>query len=121
MTIDLVTQVLLLVLSVFMDFFKAKNAVFAGILIMRALAIGAVAAQYLARNRISEPEYNTEVKHVTFRDMLKMPFSSKPFLVTVLIAMLWSFGTTVGGVYYNAYLLDGAGLISASAVCSVFR
>lgn len=110
MTIDLLTQVLLLALSVFMDFFKAKNAVFAGILIMRALAIGAVAIQYLARNRISEPEYNIDLKRVTWREMLHTPFSSKPFLVTVLIAMLWSFGTAIGGVYYSAYLLDGAGL-----------
>ncbi len=110
MTTDVLTQGLLLILSLFMDFFKAHNAVLAGILIMRALAIGAVAVQYLARNLMAEPEYNTEVQHVTFREMLRTPLSSKPFLVTVLIATLWSFGTTIGGIYYSAYLLDGAGL-----------
>lgn len=77
---------------------------------MRALASVAVSLQFLARNRMEEPEYNVAIHRVTWREMLLTPLWSKPFLITVLIAILWSFGTTFAGTYYSAYLLDGAGL-----------
>ena len=110
MTTELLLQVTSLLLAVFMDFFKAHDAALIGILIMRGCAVAAAVIQYLSRNRMIEPQYNRDIQKVTLYEIVHTPLSSKPFLFTVGISMLWTFGVTFAGTYYSAYLLDGANL-----------
>ena len=109
-TTELLSQGVSLALSVGMDFYKRRFSEFSGLLLMRGLAVLAVTGQYCARNRMEEPAYQTQAREGSWKNILKAPFSSKPFLFTVFVSMIWAFGTGFGGTYYNAYLLDGAKL-----------
>ena len=123
MSNTLLNQALSLILAVFMDYFTANNAALTGVLIMRGLAMLAVFVKYAVMRGIVEPEYNSGMTRITLRDMLTAPFSSRGFLFTVGISIIWTFGTTIGGTYYEAYLLDGAKLsytyLSVCGICGI--
>ncbi len=104
----LADAVIAVALSMFMDYVKAGNAEYIGILVMRGLAMALVGAEFYFRRRVVEPVYNEGQEKVSLRDILTAPFASKKFLAVVLIVVIWNFGTGVAAVYYSAYLLDGA-------------
>ncbi len=99
-----------ILLAMYMDYFQAHSMAFLGIVMMRGAAIGFVVADYLLRGRIAEPEYNKGKARIRFVDILKAPFQSKRYLITILYSCLMNFSMGFAGVYYATYLIDGAKL-----------
>ncbi len=87
------------------DYFKTSGDELLGLTLIRILALvfGAVDIYFLSRIK-EYPNIRSE-NRLNFKNVIITPFREKKYLMTVLIACLWTFSASIIGPYFNIYLL----------------
>ena len=105
---NVMTHSVSLFASVFMDFFAKDAQEYTAILIMRGVALLAIAMETKNYWQIKEPEYHVSEKKPSFLEILSVPFRHPMYLLNLVIGGLWASFTATLGSYYSAYLLADA-------------
>ena len=92
--------------SAVLDYFELKGMYMSAVLITRGLILLLAFFEVKTHFFIKEPVYAPNGKSFAIKDMLVLPFKSKLYLITILVACVWTAGTNFSGQYLNAYLLD---------------
>lgn len=116
----ILNAVLSLLLSIFMDYFKANSQALIGVLIMRGISIPFAIIVIKLFSRAKEPVYNEGKEKIKLKDIFTAPFQNKVFIIMVIIQMLYMAGNSFHSNFYNMYLLDGADIsYTYLSICSV--
>jgi len=92
------------------DNFKASGNELQGLLVLRVLALILCTLDIHFLFKIKEyPNQQTEAG-INLKDILINPFREKKYLVTVMIACLWSYSANIPGPYYSMYMLKDMGV-----------
>ena len=105
MTVGAVVAVCNLAASSLVDMFKAHDMEYAGMLVLRGIALALVVVEFFLYRRIKEYPYESSGEKFTFKDLLIKPFQNKLYLKTVLVVFLWNLAANPPGSYYTVYLL----------------
>ncbi len=103
LTNGIIIYTVILISSRLVDIFKQGGHELTGLLILRIIALVLAVVDVIYLFRIKEyPVVNRKVK---VKDVLIRPFKEKKYLITVMMACMWSFSANIPGSYYNVYLL----------------
>ncbi|HHY81323.1 MAG TPA: MFS transporter [Clostridiales bacterium] len=103
LTNSIIVYTVILISSRVVDAFKQGGNELAGLLVLRAIAL--VLAVFDVVYMFKIREYPVSSRKITVRDVLFSPFREKKYLLTVLMACMWSFSANIPGSYYSVYLL----------------
>ncbi len=103
MTNNILVYSVILIASRMVDIFKQNGNELNGLLILRGIAL--VLAVFDIIYMLKIREYPVQKKNIRVRDVLLGPLKEKKFLVTVVMACMWSFTANIPGSYYTVYLL----------------
>ena len=105
MTIGIVLYSTILLASAFVDHFKAAGNELAGLTLLRVVAVILVAIDIFFMCKLDEYFNESTSGFTSIKDVLVSPFKEKKYLITVVIACLWSFSANTPGPFYSIYLL----------------
>lgn len=103
LTNNILVYSVILVASRMVDIFKQNGNELTGLLILRVIALVLAVFDIIYMLKIGE--YPVPKKNIRIRDVLLSPLKEKKFLVTVVMACMWSFTANIPGSYYTVYLL----------------
>jgi len=104
-TSGIIVYTIILVSSGIVDNYKIIGNELKGLLILRIVAILTAVIDLYFQSKIKEyPNEKPNVK-INLVSIFVLPFKEKKYLITVLIACLWSFSASIPGPYYTIYLL----------------
>lgn len=103
LTNSIIVYTVILIGSLLVDAFKKGGNELTGLLILRgfALMLAVLDLNFLTRIR----EYPVPRTNIQVRDVILSPFKEKKYLLTVIIACMWSFSANIPGSFYTVYLL----------------
>ncbi len=92
--------------SFVIDRFQLRGIELTGVLVIRGVLLLFVFLELRTHFKIKEPVYANTGKAPTFSSVFVSPFKCGPFLVTVLMVVLWNVVANLPGQYFNAYVLE---------------
>ncbi len=92
--------------SAVLDYFDLKGMYMSAVLITRGLVLLLAFFEMKTHFFIKEPEYAPNGRPFSLKEMVTMPFKTKTYFLTILVACIWTAGNNFAGQYLNAYLLD---------------
>lgn len=105
LTSGIILYVIILGVSKLVDVFKEAGNEMLGLLLLRAFAFLLAILDIYFLLKIKEYPNIKGDTGVSIKQILISPFKQKKYLITVLIACLWSFSANIPGPYYTAYML----------------
>lgn len=104
-TNGIILYVIILGASKLVDVFKEAGNEMLGLLLLRAFALLLAILDIYFLLKVKEYPNRRGETVVSIKQILIIPFKQKKYLITVLIACLWSFSANIPGPYYTAYML----------------
>ncbi len=92
--------------SAVLDYFELKGMYMSAVLITRGIILLLAFFEMKTHFFIKEPEYAPNGETFSLKEMFTLPFKCKPYLISILIACVWSILANFPGQYLNAYLLE---------------
>jgi len=105
MTIGIILYSAILLASAFVDYFKVSGNELMGLSILRIIAVILVVIDIYLMTKLDEYFNESTAGFTSIKDVLVSPFREKKYLITVIIACLWSFSANAPGPFYSIYLL----------------
>ena len=102
--------IFVLIASSVADKFKTSGNALTGLTILRIAAIIFAVIDIFFLLKIKEYPNEQDSNRPKLRDILISPFKQKKYLLTVLIACLWSFSASLPGPYFSIYLIKDLGV-----------
>lgn len=109
-TNNIFIYVLVLSASAIADKFKSMGDGLQGLAILRLIALVFMGLDIFFLFKVKEYPNDQDGKKVKITRILLDPFKEKKYLLTVLIACLWTFTANIHGPYYSIYLLKDLGV-----------
>jgi hypothetical protein len=104
-TSGIIVYTVILISSVIVDNYKIKGNELKGLIILRIIAIITAALDLYLQSKIKEYPNEKNALKVNLINVFVAPFKEKKYLITVIIACLWSFSANIPGPYFSIYLL----------------
>ncbi len=92
------------------DAFKQSGNEMTGLMLFRWASLILAIVDVIFLCKVKEYPNQLSQKKVNLVDVLLNPFKEHKYLLTVLMACLWSFAANIPGPYYNVYLLKDIGV-----------
>jgi Na+/melibiose symporter-like transporter len=109
-TNNIFVYVLILSASAIADKLKTMGDGLQGLAILRLIALVFMGLDIFFLFKVKEYPNDQDGKRVKISRILLDPFKEKKYLLTVLIACLWTFTASIPGPYYSIYLLKDLGV-----------
>ena len=105
MTVGAVVAICNLLGGILVDAFAARDMQYAGLMILRGIALVLCVVELLLYSKIKEYPYENSGSSFTLKDLVTKPFKEKKYLLTVSLTLLWNITANLPGSYYTVYLL----------------
>lgn len=109
-TNGIVIYTVILAFSKIVDYFKTSGNEMEGLLFLRAIALLLCLADIFFLFKVKEYPNQSSGTKLNLINILINPFKEKKYLVTVLIACLWSYSASLPGPYFGVYMLKDLGV-----------
>ncbi|HHV95412.1 MAG TPA: MFS transporter [Clostridiaceae bacterium] len=104
-TSGIIIYTVILISSAIVDSYKVRGNELKGLIILRIIAIITASLDIYLQTKIKEYPNEKNTLKVNLLNVFVAPFKEKKYLITVIIACLWSFSANIPGPYYTIYLL----------------
>lgn len=92
------------------DVFKQSGNEMTGLMLLRWASLILAVVDVIFLCKVKEYPNQLSQKRVSLVDVLLNPFRERKYLLSVLMACLWSFSANIPGPYYSVYLLKDMGV-----------
>ena len=92
------------------DLFRSAQMEYTGLLILRLVALVFCAIELWLYTRIKEYPYEQSGEKITPAELITRPLRSPLYRLTIAVAVLWGFSSTLPGSYYSVYMLKDIGV-----------
>lgn len=104
-TSGIIVYSVILIGSGIVDYYKVFGNELKGLLILRIVAVITASIDLYLLSKVKEYSNKKSDIQVNLINIFVSPFKEKKYLITVLIACLWSLSANIPGPYFSIYLL----------------
>ena len=101
---------LLLLCSIILDYYKAREAEIIGFLILRLIAFLFFIVYAVSFYKIKEFPYKKPLQQLSIKNVFSIIYTNKEYLKNVKVVMLYTFTVGLPGPYFTAYMLENLGI-----------